>query len=325
LFPTKIFNLKFNILNIYVYYFLFNVVIIICIFSKKKEKCYWVGKDSLKCWRRMYLELFDYYVNNHDVPPNTKLPLNPDLLSAVYNTSDRFVEDKEHKKSLDGNRLNKMGGITIEAIDKCLKLARSFIKNSELIFKILKLNDYKPFHYSLLELESVLVEMMNILSSVIAKKNSDKFAIEEKSHEKIKINDTENIVKFENDSKTDDEHKDDFVEDNSFEEKEKHNDSDSLDNKNETECISWVFNEDITCPHGKLIINIFLQCSLIITNWFFIYLYKSGNLTIEKNTRRLVPEVVWGILHSYFPKAPTFFIDIESCNMCRVSNMQDNY
>lgn len=306
---------------------LINVVFIICIFSKKnKEKYYWVGKDSLKCWRRMYLELFDYYVNNHDVPPNTQLPLNPDLLSAVYNPSGHFVEDKKHQqKSHDENHSNKMGGITIEVIDKCLKLARSFIKNSELIFKILKLNDYKPFHYSLLELESVLVEMLNILSSVIAKKNSDKFANEEKSHENIKNDDTENIVKSENDSKTDDEHKEDFVEDNSHEEKDKHDDSDSLDNKNETECISWVFNEDITCTHGKLIINIFLQCSLIITDWFFIYLYKSGNLTIEKNTRRLVPEVVWDILHSYFPKAPTFVIDIESCNMCRVSNTQDNF
>lgn len=45
----------------------------------------------------------------------------------------------------------------------------------------------------------------------------------------------------------------------------------------------------------------------------------TGNLTIETNTRRLVPEVVKGILHSYFPKAPIFANDIEPCNICRVS------
>jgi len=214
----------------------------------------------------MYLELFDYYVNNHDVPSNTKLPLNPDLLSAVYDSSSRFVEDKKHLKSYDGNHSNKMGEITIDAIDKCLKLARSFVNNSESIFTILKLNDFKPFHYSLLELESVLVEMMNILSSVIAKKNSDKL-VNEKNHKNIKADNTEITI---NESKTDDEHKEDDVEDTSHEEKEKHDDSDSLDNKNETECISWVFNEDITCTHGTLIINIFL---VFINNYKFLYTF----------------------------------------------------
>lgn len=49
-----------------------------------------------------------------------------------------------------------------------------------------------------------------------------------------------------------------------------------------------------------------------------------GQLTIEMNTRRLVPEIVWSIVHSYFPKAPTFVKEIESCNMCRVCNQYDN-
>lgn len=207
----------------------------------------------------MYLELFDYYVNNHDVPANTDLPLKPDLLSAVYDPSGHFVEDKNHLKSSDRNHFKNMGGITIEGIDKCLKLAQSFVNNSESIFKILNLNEFKPFHYSLLELESVLQEMMNILSSVIAKKHCDKLSNQETNHESIKIDDAEVLVKsdcVQNESKTYDEHKEDDIEDNSHEEKERHDDSESLDNKNETECISWVFNEDITCTHGKLIYNI---------------------------------------------------------------------
>lgn len=46
-------------------------------------------------------------------------------------------------------------------------------------------------------------------------------------------------------------------------------------------------------------------------------------MTIENNTRKLVPEIVWSILHSYFPKAPIFTNGIEPCNMCRVSNIGD--
>lgn len=50
-----------------------------------------------------------------------------------------------------------------------------------------------------------------------------------------------------------------------------------------------------------------------------LFLLITGNLTIENNTRRLVPEVVKSILHSYFPKAPIFANDIEPCNICVVS------
>jgi len=50
-----------------------------------------------------------------------------------------------------------------------------------------------------------------------------------------------------------------------------------------------------------------------------LFLSITGNLTIENNTRRLVPEVVKSILHSYFPKAPIFANDIEPCNICVVS------
>lgn len=46
-----------------------------------------------------------------------------------------------------------------------------------------------------------------------------------------------------------------------------------------------------------------------------------GNLTIESNTKRLVPEFVWKILHSYYPTAPVFYSDTEPCNQCRVSTM----
>lgn len=55
-----------------------------------------------------------------------------------------------------------------------------------------------------------------------------------------------------------------------------------------------------------------------------LFLLKSGNLTIEKNTRRLVPESVWKILHSYFPKAPEFVKTTEPCNLCRVSSFLNN-
>jgi len=52
-----------------------------------------------------------------------------------------------------------------------------------------------------------------------------------------------------------------------------------------------------------------------------LFLLITGNLTIENNTRRLVPEVVKGILHSYFPKAPIFANDVEPCNICLVSKI----
>lgn len=209
----------------------------------------------------MYLELFEYFVNNHDVPPNTALPLNPELLSVVCDPSSSFVEDKKFFKSKDRSRYIKMEGITLESIDGCRKLAHLFVNNSISIFKILKLNDFKPFHYSLLELESVLEEMTNILSSVIAKKVNDELANEEQKYDSNKRDNSKNIsecvIPNESESKTDDEHKEDDVEDNSHEEKDKHDDSDSFDNKNDTEYMSWGFNEDITCSHGRFIIHHF--------------------------------------------------------------------
>jgi len=238
--------------------------------DENQEKSYWVGKDSLKSWRRMYLELFEYFVNNHDIPPNTALPLNPDLLSVVCDPSSSFVEDKKFFKSKDRSRFIKMEGITLESIDGCRKLAHLFVNNSISIFKILKLNDFKPFHYSLLELESVLEEMTNILSSVIAKKVNDELANEEQKYDSNKIDNSKNIaeclIQNENELKTDDEHKEDDVEDNSHEEKDKHDDSDSFDNKNDTEYMSWGFNEDITCSHGRFIIQIFFPMFLFISN-----------------------------------------------------------
>lgn len=240
-----------------------NLLLFLFCSGENHGKTYWVGKDSLKSWRRMYLELFEYFVNNHDIPPNTALPLNPDLLSVACDPSSSFVEDKKFFKSKDRSRFIKMDGITLEAIDGCRKLAHLFVNNSISIFKILNVEtDFKPFHYSLLELESVLEEMTNILSSVIAKKVNDELANEELKYDSTKMDGSkiiksESSVPIESESKTDDEHKDDDVEDNSHEEKDKHDDSDSFDNKNDTEYMSWGFNEDITCPHGRLIIQNF--------------------------------------------------------------------
>lgn len=205
----------------------------------------------------MYLELFEYFANNRDILPNTALPLSPDLLSAVYNSSnpsikkvDKFLSSKETTHSN-----NKLGGTTMDSIDACLKLVRLFVYNKEPIYNVLNLSDYQRFSYSLKELESILIEMLTAMSKVIAKKANDELAAnEERNHEQNnKIGNTGNNnfqIKSECESKTDDELKEDADEDYSLEEKDKHDDSDSLDNKNDMECMSWVFNEDITCSHG---------------------------------------------------------------------------
>lgn len=240
-------------------FFLLELELFLFFSNDNQEKCYWIGKESLKIWRRMYLELFDYFVNNHDVPPNTTFPLSPDLLSTSYKEpSSHFVEDKTFLKSRDrSNNTTSMGGLTMQSIEKCLELATLFVNDSESIFRILKLTDYKTFHTSLLELKSILIKTMNMFNTVINTKiNNEQLPnVEiEKNHENIKMEDTEESncnIKIENEIKTDDEHKYEDVEDNSFEEKFKHDDSDSVEYKNETECMSWVFNEDITCTHGN--------------------------------------------------------------------------
>lgn len=203
----------------------------------------------------MYLEIFESFVNNHDILSNIELPLNPDLLSSIYDTPSRFNEEKKFFKAIDSKRFMKMDGITLDSIDGCRKLARLFVNNSISIFKILKLNDYQSFYDSLLELESVLEEMTHILSSVIVKKVTDALTGEIKTSEN-QINNVENntfgcTIVAGSESKIDNEHKEDDVENNSHEDKEIKDDSDSLD-KNDTEFLSWVFNEDITCPHGTV-------------------------------------------------------------------------
>lgn len=204
----------------------------------------------------MYLELFEYFVNNHDILPTITLPLRLELLSSVYDTSNRILENKTFLKSQNVGRSKKMGGITVESLTNSLKLSSLFVNHSELIFKILKLKDYQPFYCSLLELQTVLKDMMNIFTSVIAKKVNEELAEEErKARLNIKIK-SEFEDKNEQDTEIENEQKEDD-DDNSHEEKDKHDDSDSLDNKNDMECISWVFNEDITCPHGKLIVHTF--------------------------------------------------------------------
>lgn len=218
---------------------------------------YWIGKDSLKCWRRMYLESFEYFVNNCDISQSTTLPLNPDLMSSVCDTSSSILDNKNFFKSPDSCLSHTIGGITVESLTNSLKLSSIFVDNSELIFKILKLNDYQPFHCSLLELHSVLKEMMNIFTSVIAKKINEELAIKERksvmNRTGIKV-ESELETETESVDQTDNEHKEDDIDDNSHEEKDKQDDSDSSDNKNDMECMSWIFNEDITCSHGNLLI-----------------------------------------------------------------------
>ncbi|XP_050442355.1 ubiquitin carboxyl-terminal hydrolase 48-like [Adelges cooleyi] len=266
----------------------------------ENKPCYWVGKDSLKNWRRMYLQLFEYFVQNRDVSPGITLPLNPEVLSAVFDSNNSF-DDKNNSsvRSQSNCQPAQMGGITLGSVDQSLKLARMLINNSETVFKTLQLTKFQPFHISLLELESVLVEMMNILTSVIARKVNGEISIDNK-HDldviKTEVNSKcESKISIESDSKTDDEHKEDDdrmdAEDVSPEEKDKHEDSDYLDVKHDKECMSWVFNDDITCVHG--------------------------DLTIEQNVKRLIPETVWNILHSYFPRAPIFNKEIEPCHYCR--------
>lgn len=197
----------------------------------------------------MYLQLFEYFVNNRDVQPNVTLPLNPDVLSAVYDLSTRFIDNK--KIALCSR---KKAGVTLGSIDQYLKLVRLFVNNSETIYKILNLSDFKTFHHSLLELEEVLLVMLNVSSSVKAKNvNGESIKEEENNLEDNKTLDdikSDVISKIERESKTDEEPKEDDGEENCHEEKDKHEDSDFLENKNDTECITWVFNEDITCPHG---------------------------------------------------------------------------
>ncbi|XP_050532812.1 ubiquitin carboxyl-terminal hydrolase 48-like isoform X2 [Daktulosphaira vitifoliae] len=259
----------------------------------ENEKSYWVGKDSLKSWRRMYLQLFEYFVNDRDVPSNITLPLHPDMLSVAFDSSSNNISTKNNVISSSNNSSYEMGGITIDSLDKCLKLARIFVNNSEIIFKTLQLNDFKPFHYSLLELEKILLQMMNILSTVIAKKVNGGISAEKGKYDVCNnVTTSTNFFqqKIENNTNFEDEDRLD-IEDLNHEEKEKLDDSDFLDVKNDKECIFWVFNEDIMCTHG--------------------------NLSIEQNTMRLIPKSVWEILYSYFPKAPVFTKDTEPCRFCR--------
>lgn len=245
---------------VFLLFFLLELELFLLFSNDNHEKRFWIGKESLKIWRRMYLELFDYFVNNHDIPPNTTLPLSQDLLYASYHEpSSHFVEDRTFLKSRDGsNNTTLMGGLTMQSIEKCLQLLTLFLNDSESVFRILKLPDYKTFRFSLLKLQSILVETMNMLFNTVIniKVNNKKLPnVEiEKNHENIKMEDIEESnckIKNENETKMDDEHKDDDVEDNSLEENIKHDDSDSMEYKNETECMSWAFNEDITCIHGK--------------------------------------------------------------------------
>lgn len=278
--------------------FLFNLIlltfdIIICVFSNKKnESNYWIGKDSLKCWRRMYLEIFEYFVNNHDVAPKTKLPLNPDIPSQVYNASSNFADDNQFLKS-DANRSSKqMGGITLDSLTNCVKLAGLFVNNSALIYDVLRYGDFSPFHTSLLELQTVLKDMMNIFTSVIAKKINEELAIEER-RSKMRLEGIK--IKSEFSFNTDDESKidkEDDVDENSQEEKDKHDDSDSLDNnKNDMECMSWVFNEDITCPHGKYIFEVltYYQLAFVLIT-YSIRLFDGfvGNVVISKEALNMI-------------------------------------
>ncbi|XP_029433962.1 ubiquitin carboxyl-terminal hydrolase 48 isoform X2 [Rhinatrema bivittatum] len=62
------------------------------------------------------------------------------------------------------------------------------------------------------------------------------------------------------------------------------------DRRDENEELS--FNEDILCPHG--------------------------GLCISENERRVISEEAWQKLKNYFPKAPEFGINQESCSQCKI-------
>lgn len=46
-----------------------------------------------------------------------------------------------------------------------------------------------------------------------------------------------------------------------------------------------------------------------------------GNLCVEENNRRLVPEEVWRMLKKYFPNVNEFTSDASPCGDCKVSTI----
>lgn len=222
----------------------------------RKDKSYWVGKDSLKTWRRIYLELFDNFVDNCDIQANITLPLNPSTLSKVYEPS---VGLSDNKKFSLPKSSSKNGMMTVIKAKESYDFICQLLSNSEKIFKLLKLSNFELFHCSLLDLKSIIEEFINEKNSVKCKTGYDKLEQTETinpNEHKMEIDDTvDSTEKIDKEIKTDDRLKEKDVTDKSHEDEDKHDDSDSTDNKlHSSTCLTWVFNEDITCIHGEFII-----------------------------------------------------------------------
>lgn len=177
----------------------------------------------------MYLESFQYFVNDVDVFQSTTLPLNLFPLSPVFDSLKSVLENP--------NILESPVSLT-----NCLELSNCFIENSKIIFKMLEINDYQNFFCTLFNLNLVLKDFINKITILMAKKEEKNFKVNSSD---VKIDTKIEIVKQCNNG-----HKEDDADDISPEEKEKHDDSDSMGSKNDKEYLSWRFNKDITCSHG---------------------------------------------------------------------------
>eukprot|EP00102_Acyrthosiphon_pisum_P021261 XP_016658471.1 PREDICTED: ubiquitin carboxyl-terminal hydrolase 48-like isoform X1 [Acyrthosiphon pisum] len=101
------------------------------------------------------------------------------------------------------------------------------------------------------------------------------------------VKDTESMIKPDYDRECED----NLLQSTSLEEIYQNDGYDCLKIINNTEHVPWVFNGDIICIHG--------------------------NMTIEKNTKTLVPEKVKNMFQTYFPKASLFVKGAIQCHMCR--------
>uniref|UniRef100_A0A2H8TGV1 Ubiquitin carboxyl-terminal hydrolase 48 n=1 Tax=Melanaphis sacchari TaxID=742174 RepID=A0A2H8TGV1_9HEMI len=61
--------------------------------SENTETSYWVGNETIKCWQRKYFESFQSFLISSDIPLNTKLPINHEILSAVCEPSSNLCKE----------------------------------------------------------------------------------------------------------------------------------------------------------------------------------------------------------------------------------------
>lgn len=73
--------------------------------GKNKETCYWVGIESFKSWQQKYYESFQTFLNHHDVLPNTSLPINHEILSAVCMPVDSPYDIIQFNKDMEQDNI----------------------------------------------------------------------------------------------------------------------------------------------------------------------------------------------------------------------------